>query len=79
MAYTPINEARFEVRVTRGFMHDKHFYWTANVKGDTGISHIYSALISGGNFATPELAEADFKDFANVNQIKDFVIFKYNL
>lgn len=78
MSYTPINKARFEVRIKKGIMHDKHYYWVASVHGNTGISYIYSTFITGGNFPTVELAESDFLEFAAVNDIHDFIIFKSN-
>lgn len=78
MQYTPINKAHFDVRIKKGIMQDMHFYWNANTTENTGISSIYSVFVSGGNFAKPEDAEADFKEFAELNGIEDYIIYKFN-
>lgn len=74
----PISEGSWSFTIKQGIMHDKHFYWMAHSKDFPKMKlHFVSEFFSGGCHSI-EAAEADILEFVNLNNIKNFNIYKPN-
>lgn len=70
MAYKAIKDAKWMVKIHRGIMHDIHYFWQMSSEDFMGMS-VLSQLVSGG-CGSIEAAEADFKEFAEINGITNY-------